>query len=231
MVRTTFHCGLIKLIIPGPNFEELKLIDDKLLQSLKDFRKYVVKSQDTYMILRFNSSIPFWDENNVLIRGYHHIQIRTTQQVEIDQPIEGQAHCVSPILLEDWRSLSYQRVITGLKFFNGESKIKVNHSSKFILMTSKTSSTISAEGIKSVCRFEETFYNKINSPANYNGHLCPALRSSLGKYHKCEFCKLTEKTEADKGKEKEKGMDDLVDAQIAELESSNSPADSAYQSE
>ncbi|KAL2511536.1 Uncharacterized protein Adt_17136 [Abeliophyllum distichum] len=73
MVRTAFHCGLIKLIIPGPNFEELKLIDDKLLQSLKDFRKYVIKSQDTYMILIFNSSIPFWDENNVLIRGYHHI--------------------------------------------------------------------------------------------------------------------------------------------------------------
>ncbi|KAL2455944.1 Uncharacterized protein Adt_47020 [Abeliophyllum distichum] len=190
MVRTAFHCGLIKLIIPGPNFEELQLIDDKLLQSLKDFRKFVIKSPNTFMILRFNSTIPFWDENNVLIRGYHHIQIRTTQQVEIDQPIEGQSHCVSPILLEDWRALSIQRVITGLKFFNGESKIKVNHSSKFILMTSKTSTNISTEGIKSICKFEGTFYNKINSPPSYNGHLCPALRSSLGKNHRCEFCKI-----------------------------------------
>ncbi|KAL2475504.1 RT RNaseH 2 domain-containing protein [Abeliophyllum distichum] len=230
MVRNAFHCGLIKMIIPGPNFEELKLIDDKLLQSLKDFRKFVIKSQDTYMILRINSTIPFWDENNIFIRGYHHIQIKTTQQVVIDQPIEGQAHCVSLILLEDWRSLSFQTLITCLKFFNGESKIMVNHTSKFILMTSKTSSTISSEGIKAVCKFEKSFYNKINTPASYNGHLCPALRSSLGRYHKCELCKLTEKTEETKGKEKE-GVDDFVDAQIVEAESNNNPADSAYQSD
>ncbi|KAL2487406.1 Uncharacterized protein Adt_32162 [Abeliophyllum distichum] len=230
MVRNAFHCGLIKMIIPGPIFEELKLVDDKLLQSLKDFRKYVIKSQATYMILRINSTIPFWDEHNILVRGYHHIQIKTTKQVVIDQPIEGQAHYVSPILLEDWRSLSFQRLITGLKFFNGESKIKVNHTSKFILMTSKTSSTISSVGIKAVCKFEESFYNRINTPTEYNGHLCPALRSSLGKYHGCELCKLTEKTEESKGKEKE-GVDDFVDAQVAEAESHNSPADSAYQSD
>ncbi|KAL2542015.1 orf y [Abeliophyllum distichum] len=130
MVRNAFHCGLIKMIIPRPNFEELKLVDDKLLQSLKDFRKFVIKSQDTYMVLRINSTIPFWDENNILVRGYHHIQIKTTQQVVIDQPIEGQAHC----------------------------------------------------------------------------------------------------TDETKGKEKE-GVDDFVDDQIAEAESHNSPADSAYQSD
>ncbi|KAL2466359.1 RT RNaseH 2 domain-containing protein [Abeliophyllum distichum] len=233
MVKNAFHCGLVKMIIPGPEFEVLKLIDDKILKSLKDFRKYVIKSHNIHMILKINSTIPFWDENNILIRGYHHIQIKTTQQVIIDQPIEGQAHYVSPILLEDWRALSFQRLITGLKFFNGESKVKVNHASKFILMTSKTSSTISAEGIKALCKFEETFYNKINAPTNYNGHLCPALRSSLGKYHRCELCKITEKkeeTDLTKGKEKV-GVDDFVDAEFSKIESSNSPADSAYQSE
>ncbi|KAL2513226.1 Uncharacterized protein Adt_18826 [Abeliophyllum distichum] len=77
MVQSAFHCGLIKMIIPGDDLEKIKLIDEGLFQSIKDFKKFVIKYQTTRLILKFNSTIPFWDENGILFKGYHHIQIRT----------------------------------------------------------------------------------------------------------------------------------------------------------
>ncbi|KAL2543264.1 Uncharacterized protein Adt_04242 [Abeliophyllum distichum] len=181
------------MVIPGDDLEELKLLDEGLFQSIKDFKKYVIKNQTTRLILKFNSTIPFWDENEILFKGYHHIQIRTVQEVLLNRPVEGEPTEVDDNILQDWRALSYQIILTSLKAFNRDSKVKVNHSSKFILITSRTSATISIEGIKTIYRFEEKFYSLINTPASYDGHLCKSLKSSLGKYHDCQLCQ-TEKT-------------------------------------
>ncbi|KAL2504749.1 Uncharacterized protein Adt_20370 [Abeliophyllum distichum] len=186
LVQTTFHCRLIKMIIPGDELEEIKLINSQLYQSLKDFKKFVIKDQDTKLILRINSTIPFWAENKILYKGYHHNQIKTVHEIFLDIPIEGQPSCVNELILQDWRALSYQRILTGLKAFDRESKIKINHSSKFVLMTSRTSSTISTEGIRTLCNFEKNFYNLVNTPPSYTEHMCKALKSSLGKYHECQ---------------------------------------------
>ncbi|KAL2531891.1 Uncharacterized protein Adt_05242 [Abeliophyllum distichum] len=190
MVQSAFHCGLIKMIIPGDDLEEIKLIDEGLFQSIKDFKKFVIKDQTTRLILKFNSTIPFWEENEILFKGYHHIQIRTVQEVLLDRPVEGEPIEINDSILQDWRSLSYQRILTTLKAFDRNSKVKVNHSSMFILMTSRTSATISSEGIKTICRFEEKFYNLFNAPADYDGHLYKSLKSSLGKYHNCDKCQI-----------------------------------------
>ncbi|KAL2485522.1 Uncharacterized protein Adt_30278 [Abeliophyllum distichum] len=197
LVQSAFHCGLIKMIIPGDDLEEIKLIDEGLFQSIKDFKKFVIKDQTTRLILKFNSTIPFWDENEILFKGYHHIQIRTVQEVLLDRPVEGEPIEVNDNILQDWRALSYQRILTTLKAFDRNSKVKVNHSSRFILMTSRTSAIISSEGIKIVRRFEEKFYNLINAPTDYDGHLCKSLKSSLGKYHNCDKCQI-EKTSPEK---------------------------------
>ncbi|KAL2453540.1 Uncharacterized protein Adt_48960 [Abeliophyllum distichum] len=204
MVQSAFHCGLIKMIIPDDDLEELKLLDEGLFQSIKDFKKFVIKNQNTRLILKFNNTIPFWDENETLFKGYHHIQIRIVQEVLLDRPIEGEPTEVNNNTLQDWKALSYQRILTSLKAFDRDSKVKVNHSSRFILMTSRTSTTISIEGIKTICRFEEKFYSLINAPTSYNGHLCKSLKSSIGKYHDCQLCQI-EKTPH---KEKESSSSD-----------------------
>ncbi|KAL2461369.1 Uncharacterized protein Adt_44789 [Abeliophyllum distichum] len=204
MVQSAFHCGLIKMITPGDDLEEVKLLDEGLFQSIKDFKKFVIKDQTTRLILKFNSTIPFWDKKEILFKGCHHIQIRTVQEVLLDRPVEGEPTEVDNNILQDWRALSYQRILTTLKTFDRNSKVKVNHSSRFILMTSRTSATISIEGIKTICRFEEKFYSLINALASYDGHLCKSLKSSLGKYHDCQLCQ-TDKTPQ---KEKESSSSD-----------------------
>ncbi|KAL2453904.1 Uncharacterized protein Adt_48600 [Abeliophyllum distichum] len=193
LVQSAFHCGLIKMVIPGDDLNELSLIDEGLFKSLKDFKTFVIKNQQTRLIIKFNSTIPLWDKNEILFKGYHHVQVRTVQEILLDRPIEGEPCETNDSIIQDWRSLSYQRLLTSLNAFNRDSKVKVNHSSKFILMTSRTSATISVDGIKTICRFEQRFYNLINSPNSYDGHLCPALKSSLGKNHACQFCQ-TDKT-------------------------------------
>ncbi|KAL2467318.1 Uncharacterized protein Adt_43169 [Abeliophyllum distichum] len=103
MVQSAFHCRLIKMIIPGDDLEEVKLLDEGLFQSIKDFKKFVIKDQTTRLILKFNSTIPFWDENEILFKGYHHIQIRTIQEVLLDRPVEGEPTEVDNNILQDWR--------------------------------------------------------------------------------------------------------------------------------
>ncbi|KAL2465842.1 Uncharacterized protein Adt_41693 [Abeliophyllum distichum] len=196
LIQTAFHCGLTKMIIPSRNMEEIKLLDDSLYKSLQDFVKYVVKEQSLLIVLKINNTIPFWDKNNILIRGYHHIQIKIVQELSISEPIEGQTTCVDEEVLDDWRSLSYQRILIGLKAFDGQLKIKVNHFSKFILVTSKTRIVITNEGIKMLCNFEKNFYNIPNVPPSYARQLYPALKSSLANYHTCQWCEKTkEKTD------------------------------------
>ncbi|KAL2486488.1 Uncharacterized protein Adt_31244 [Abeliophyllum distichum] len=213
MVQSAFHCGLIKMVIPGDDLNELSLIDEGLFQSIKDFKTFVIKNQQTRLIIKFNSTIPIWDKNKILFKGYHHVQIRTVQEILLDRPVEGEPCETNDIILQEWRSLSFQRLLTSLNAFNRDSKVKVNHSSKFILMTSRTSATISIDGIKTICRFEQRFYNLINAPASYNGHLCKSLKSSLGKNHACQFCQtdktsLKEKDSSSSDKEKDTNMAD-----------------------
>ncbi|CAI9769573.1 unnamed protein product [Fraxinus pennsylvanica] len=138
IIQTAFHCGLIKMILLGEKMEEIKLIDDKLLNALKDFKKYVIKDQELHMVLKINSTIPLWNSEGLLIKGYHHIQIKTLPQITLNKPVTTKIECVSEQTLDEWRSLSYQRLLTGLRAFNNESKIKVNFSSSTILVTSKT---------------------------------------------------------------------------------------------
>ncbi|KAL2511540.1 Uncharacterized protein Adt_17141 [Abeliophyllum distichum] len=207
MVQSAFHCGLIKMVIPGDDLNELSLIDEGLFQSIKDFKTFVIKNQQTRLIIKFNSTIPIWDKNEILFKGYHHVQIRTVQEILLDRPVEGEPCETNDLILQDWRALSFQRLLTSLNAFNRDSKVKVNHSSKFILMTSRTSATISIEGIKTICRFEQRFYNLINAPASYDGHLCKSLKSSLGKNHACQLCqtdKTSPKEKASSSSDKEK---------------------------
>ncbi|KAL2506075.1 Uncharacterized protein Adt_21696 [Abeliophyllum distichum] len=208
LVQSTFHCELIKMIIPGDDLEDIKLLDSGLVQSIRDFKKFVIKNQDSRLILKFNSTIPFWDESEVIHKGYHHIQIRTVQEILLDRPIKGEPTDVDDTVLQDWRALSFQRILTSLKSFNRNSKIKINHSSRFILMTSRTSATISIEGIKTICKFEEKFYNSINAPDSYDGHLCKALKSSLRKYHECQLCHRTDQTDRTSPRKEESGNSD-----------------------
>ncbi|KAL2524589.1 Uncharacterized protein Adt_09643 [Abeliophyllum distichum] len=210
------------MIIPGKDFEEMKLIDDSLVQSLKDFRKFVIKDQEAHMVLRINSIIPFWDENIILIKGYHHIQIKTVPEIILDEPIAGETTCVNHLILNDWRALSFQKILTGLKTFNKDSKIKINHFSKFILMTSRTGSIISPENVKILCNFEKNFYNLPNTPPNYQGQLCNALISSIGKYHACQWC---EGNRSDSIAEKENRSDSTMEKEESTLDKSDKPTD------
>ncbi|CAA2984851.1 Hypothetical predicted protein [Olea europaea subsp. europaea] len=39
--------------------------------------------------MMFNSKIPFWDKEGYLIKGYHHIQIKTIPEIFLEKPIQG----------------------------------------------------------------------------------------------------------------------------------------------
>ncbi|KAL2453335.1 Uncharacterized protein Adt_49165 [Abeliophyllum distichum] len=68
LVQSAFHCGLIKMVIPGDDLNELSLIDEGLFKSLKDFKTFVIKNQQTRLIIKFNSTIPLWDKNEILFQ-------------------------------------------------------------------------------------------------------------------------------------------------------------------
>ncbi|CAA3001366.1 Hypothetical predicted protein [Olea europaea subsp. europaea] len=199
VVQIAFHCGLIKMIILSESMNEIQKLDSNLVKVLKDFKRIVIKDQNLQMMLKINSTIPFWDKEGYLIKGYHHIQIKIVPEVFLERPIQGKVESTNEMIIRDWRNLSYQRILTGLKSFNNKSKIKINFSTDFILVTSKTGKTIQNEGIKILCNFEKNFYNLPNSPADHQGHLCKSLKQSLGKYHECKWCHLLE--EKDKSPE------------------------------
>ncbi|CAH1430114.1 unnamed protein product [Lactuca virosa] len=79
-VYEAFQLGLVKTIYPSQNLQEIKIFSKSFTKAIKTFRTrcYI---NDRYIFLKFNSSTPYWNDNDEIKYHPHHlVQISICKQ-------------------------------------------------------------------------------------------------------------------------------------------------------
>nr|KAJ0189911.1 hypothetical protein LSAT_V11C800453960 [Lactuca sativa] len=90
LVYQAFQAGLIDNIYPSCNLQELKFFPSSMVDSIKNFRKKVLKAKDSPIYIRCISSLPEWIQESTL-SPYHFLEIglsKANREIEQSQPME-----------------------------------------------------------------------------------------------------------------------------------------------
>ncbi|KAL7581902.1 hypothetical protein Lser_V15G47307 [Lactuca serriola] len=82
LVYQAFQAGLIDNIYPSCNLQELIFFPSNMVESIKNFRKKVLKAKDNPIYIRCISSLPEWIQESTL-SPYHFLEIGLSKPIEI----------------------------------------------------------------------------------------------------------------------------------------------------
>ncbi|CAH1433726.1 unnamed protein product [Lactuca virosa] len=90
LIQQAFSAGLIDNIYPSCNLQELKFFPSSMIETIKNFRKKVLKARDDPIYIRVISSLPDWIQGATLA-PYHYLEIglaKAKKDIEQSRPTE-----------------------------------------------------------------------------------------------------------------------------------------------
>ncbi|GJS42918.1 hypothetical protein Tco_0567961 [Tanacetum coccineum] len=90
LVHQAFKAGLINNINPSHNLKELRHFPQPMVDSIKNFRKKVLKAKDDLIYVKVISNIPDWKQEEGY-DPYHFLEIslaKSKKEISQSQPME-----------------------------------------------------------------------------------------------------------------------------------------------
>lgn len=149
LVRDLFNCGLIDVIYPSNNLQEISLLPRGVFNAIKQFRKNICKTPEKQIYIKMTSSLVDWDDSTALT-PYHWIEIGLVKQGTSFPALEEVAIIKD---LKDQitllRTKSLRSVLNKYLKIYQDSCVKINYSDNKIIVISDYQKPITAEeGIK-----------------------------------------------------------------------------------
>ncbi|CAH1450667.1 unnamed protein product [Lactuca virosa] len=160
LIQQAFSAGLIDNIYPSCNLQELKFFPTSMIETIKNFRKKVLKAKDDPIYIRVISSLPEWIQEATLA-PYHYLEIglaKAKKDIEQSRPTEDKDLPFEEILhqnrINDLKIISKKiiEIISG-------SKKKVNYTNSHCIITSWSYGNTSNEDLERASKFGEQFMN------------------------------------------------------------------------
>ncbi|CAH1418223.1 unnamed protein product [Lactuca virosa] len=200
-VYEAFQLGLVKTIYPSQNLQEIKLFSKSFTKAIETFRIRCCKNdQDSF--LKFNSSIPYWNDKDAIKYHPHHlVQIGICKQ-ETYLPSKAMEEKLERA---DILKLAKSRIrifINKVFSFSADDKIFVNgyDANEKTLIYNKYNKEISpADG-----QLFLAFQNSLLKPDLIGEHvadICKTLHKSTSRYNcQCITIKVVSTTDNNNGK-------------------------------
>lgn len=203
LVQQAFEAGLINNIYPSHNLQELRHFPQPMVDSIKNFRKKVLKAKDDPIYIKVISSIPDWQQEDGF-NSYHFLEIglaKSKKEISQSQPIEEQQSF--PDNLVKIRVNSLRRISEKVLEVLSGTKKKVNYVNDNCIITSWSFSNTNEEDIQRISQFGEKFMkNSIQAGSTTRQSLCRHLKQ-LFEDHYCQYCIDNNTTESDPSTEEE----------------------------
>ncbi|GKB25849.1 hypothetical protein Tco_0865250 [Tanacetum coccineum] len=188
LIHQAFKAGLINNIYPSHNLQELRHFPQPMVDSIKNFRKKVLKAKDDPIYVKVISSIPDWQQEEGY-DPYHFLEIglaKSKKEISQSQPMEEQQLLLNNLLkirVNSLRRISEKilEVLTG-------TKKKVNYVDNNCIITSWSFSNTNEEDVQIISQFGEKFMkNTIQTSSTTRQSFCRHL-NQLFEDHYCHFC-------------------------------------------
>ncbi|KAL7582011.1 hypothetical protein Lser_V15G46495 [Lactuca serriola] len=189
LVYQAFQAGLIDNIYPSCNLQELIFFPSNMVESIKNFRKKVLKAKDNPIYIRCISSLPEWIQESTL-SPYHFLEIglsKTNRDIEQSQPMEDKDLPFTEILHPN-RINGLRRISEKIIEIISGSKKKINYTDSHCIITSWSYNNTSQEDLRQASKFGEKFMNNSMEVSNATRqHFCRHAEQ-LFEEHLCHFC-------------------------------------------
>ncbi|KAL7611811.1 hypothetical protein Lser_V15G09382 [Lactuca serriola] len=189
LVYQAFQAGLIDNIYPSCNLQELIFFPSNMVESIKNFRKKVLKAKDNPIYIRCISSLPEWIQESTL-SPYHFLEIglsKANRDIEQSQPMEDKDLPFTEILHPN-RINGLRRISEKIIEIISGSKKKINYTNSHCIITSWSYNNTSQEDLRQASKFGEKFMNNSMEVSNATRqHFCRHAEQ-LFEEHLCHFC-------------------------------------------
>nr|GEU71394.1 TPA: orf y [Tanacetum cinerariifolium] len=150
LIQQAFESGLINNIYPRHNLQELRHFPQPMVDSIKNFRKRVLKAKDDPIYIKVVSSVLDWQQKDGY-KSYHFLEIglaKSKKEISQSQPMEEQQSFPNNLLkirVNSLRRISEKilEVLTG-------TKKKVNYVNNNCIITSWNFSNTNEEDIQAI---------------------------------------------------------------------------------
>ena len=188
-VHQAFQAGLIDNIYPSCNLQELKFFPSSLVDTIKNFRKKVLKAKDDPIYIRITSSLPEWTQE-AAYAPYHYMEIglaKGKKEIEKSQPMEDKDQPFDEIL-RPHRINGLRRISEKIIEIISGSKKKVNYANSHCIITSWSFKNTSDEDIELASRFGEKFMNNSIDASTATRQMFCKHAEQLFEDHHCNHC-------------------------------------------
>jgi hypothetical protein len=193
LIQQAFSAGLIDNIYPSCNLRELKFFPTSMIETIKNFRKKVLKSKDDPIYIRVISSLPEWIQEATLA-PYHYLEIglaKAKKDIKQSRPTEEKDLPFEEIL--------HQNHINGLRRISEKiieiisgSKKKVTNS--HCIITSWSYGNTSNKDLERAAKFGEQFMNNNFGESNTTRQIFCRHAEQLFQDHHCNYRKSSDST-------------------------------------
>lgn len=188
LVYLAFTAGLVKLIYPSSNLQELRLFPEVMVKAIKNFRKKVLKAKDTPIFIKISSSIPDWSQG-AIFNPYYYMEIgMSSSKRELPTPKAMDDTFPSYEGLIQTRCNGLKSIIDKIIKVEKDSKMIINYSSRQCVMTSWCPSTITKEDYQQLCQLEASFFNnELMTSIATKKSWCHVIKG-IFRDHLCDYC-------------------------------------------
>jgi hypothetical protein len=183
-----FNAGLVKVIYPSNNLQEIGRFPEGFKKAVKKFRSKIAAAKDAPIFIQCTSTLPDWEEEHSY-QAYHLVEIGLSKNREFNPPQEMKDSGDLLYQLAQVRTNGFTRILQKTQSINGETKIKINYSHERVLITSHYGATISRQDVSILSSFEESIINNdVMVGTSTKLLLCKQLKKLLADNHNCSAC-------------------------------------------
>lgn len=147
LTRDLFNCGLIDVIYPSSNLQEISLLPRGIFNAIKQFRKNICKTPEKQIYIKVSSSLMDWnEEDNTVYTPYHWIEIGLVKQGTSFPALE-EATIIKDLKdqLTSLRIKSLRSVLNKYLKIYQDSCVKINYSDDKVIVISDYQKPITTE--------------------------------------------------------------------------------------
>jgi len=193
-VYEAFRYGLVRMIYPSNNLQELKSFPKGFVNAIKKFRIKTSKDSgktDRDVFVKVLSSIPAFDESGVMLHEPHHVIQIGFSKGEKYSPSKVMPSRVEKKDFPELAKVKFSNLLDKVYDFQDEDRIFVNYTDSRILLFSKGSKPIGKEDIRCILQFQQQVTRQDIFKMHFED-ICSMIKNKVGPAHCCPLCKATD---------------------------------------
>lgn len=192
-VYEAFRYGLVKMIYPSTNLQEIRSFPKGLINAIKKFRVKTSKSEgkaDRDIYIKVLSSIPAFNEDGIMLHEPHHIIQIGFSKGEKYTPSRVMPSRVEKKDLAELAKVKFSNLLDKAFEFKDEDRLFVNYVDERILLFSKNSKNVCSEDIQKILHYQQSIGRHDIFKDHYED-ICDMIKAKMGSTYSCPLCKAT----------------------------------------